>query len=227
MRCLPEDPLGLVERRADRRGDRAGRFVIAVVQRAVEAALELQVAVGDDADEPAVASTIGTPEMLEARHQRVSPRAASRSGPSVIGFRIIPLSRPLHAVHLGRLAVDRHVLVHHPDAARARHRDRHLGLGHGIHRRGDERDVQRDAAGEARRGVDVLRVRHRVAGDSRTSSKVSATSARTRDAPFAASEREGPLSAGGCAAGRELERIVVAMAKRRRRDGRSPVRGSG
>ena len=66
-------------------------------------------------------------------------------------------------------------------------------------------------------------------GVSRTSSKVSATSLRTRDAPFTgcSPERDGPLSADGWVAGRELERIVVAMAKRRRHVHRSPVFGSG
>jgi hypothetical protein len=64
-------------------------------------------------------------------------------------------------------------------------------------------------------------------GESRTSSKVSATSARTRAAPFTGSERDGPRSAGGCAAGRVSDRIVVAMAKRRRLDQRSPERRSG
>src|SRR5215210_1921185 len=59
-------------------------------------------------------------------------------------------------------------------------------------------------------------------GERRTSSKVSATSSRTLAAPFKEPEREGPLSAWGCDAGLVLERIVVAMAKRRRVDGRNP-----
>ncbi len=47
---LAEDPLGLVERRADGRGDEAVRRH-RLAKRAVEVALELQVAIGDDPDE--------------------------------------------------------------------------------------------------------------------------------------------------------------------------------
>ena len=38
-------------------------------------------------------------------------------------------------------------------AAHLGHDDRHVGLGHGVHRRGDHRDVERDLAGQAGAGV--------------------------------------------------------------------------
>src|SRR5207237_546706 len=60
------------------------------------------------------------------------------------------------------LAVHRHVLVDHPDAAFARHRDGHLRLGDGVHGGGDERNVEGKLAGEAGAGVDVARMDARV-----------------------------------------------------------------
>ena len=46
------------------------------------------------------------------------------------------------------LPLDRHVLVNHADAAFLRQRDRHRALGHGVHRRAEDRNVDRDAVGE-------------------------------------------------------------------------------
>src|SRR5207249_1011357 len=66
-----------------------------------------------------------------------------------------PRLAALDAVHLRRLAVDGHVLVEHADAALARDRHRHLRLRDGVHRGGDERDVEGDAAGEVAAHVHV------------------------------------------------------------------------
>jgi hypothetical protein len=150
------DCLRLIQRRAGRGGHQPlARHRVA--QRAVERALELQVAVRDDADDPPVAVDHGHPRDPEALHQR--HRLAQRGvGGERDRVEDHPALGALHAVDLRRLAVDRHVLVQHPDAARARHGDRHLALGDGVHRRRHQRDVERDAAREARRGVDVLRV---------------------------------------------------------------------
>ena len=51
---LAEDSLRFVERRADRRGDQTRRRH-RVTHRTIEAALELQIAIGDDADEAIIA----------------------------------------------------------------------------------------------------------------------------------------------------------------------------
>ena len=88
---LAENLLGLVERRAHRRGDEI-LLRHRVVQRPVEAALELQIAIGDDADELARRVHDRHARDLEARSSARPPRAAMRSGESVIGLRIIPLS---------------------------------------------------------------------------------------------------------------------------------------
>ena len=61
-----------------------------------------------------------------------------------------PRDEALHPLHLGRLRLDVEVAMHHADAARLRHRDRHPRLGHGVHRGTQQRDVQRHLAGEPR-----------------------------------------------------------------------------
>ena len=79
------------------------------------------------------------------------------------------------------------------DAALARERDREPRLGDRVHRRGDDRDLERDRARQARRRRDVVR-QHRATrpGTSRTSSKVRPSSpnlsSRARE-PF---QRSGP-----------------------------------
>jgi len=50
----------------------------------------------------------------------------------------------LHEPELGRLLLGTHVPVNDPDPPVPCKGDRHRGFGHGIHGRGDERDVQRD-----------------------------------------------------------------------------------
>ena len=55
----------------------------------------------------------------------------------------------LHLVHLGDLVLDREVPVHDPHPAGARERDREPSLGDRVHRRRDQRDVQRDRAASA------------------------------------------------------------------------------
>jgi hypothetical protein len=55
----------------------------------------------------------------------------------------------LHLGHLRSLLGGGEILVHDPDAALLRHRDREARFGHGVHRRGNQRQVQCDIAGES------------------------------------------------------------------------------
>jgi hypothetical protein len=106
-------------------------------------------------------STTGTP-LIE---KRSISRSASRSVASGRdGHRVLdhPALGALDPVHLLGLPLDRHVLVDDADPALARHGDRHARLGHGVHRRGDQRDRQPDRAGELRLHAGVLRVDLRV-----------------------------------------------------------------
>ena len=52
-----------------------------------------------------------------------------------------------------RLLVDAEIAVEHAEAAELRHDDRHVRLGDGVHRRGQDRDVERDVARDARARV--------------------------------------------------------------------------
>jgi hypothetical protein len=55
--------------------------------------------------------------------------------------------------------------VQHTDAAAPREGDRHPRLGDGVHRRGDERDLERDRARQARGRDDVVREDRRLGRD--------------------------------------------------------------
>src|SRR2546430_14984606 len=157
---LGERLLGFVERRPHGRGHQT-ILGHRVADRTVELALELQVAVGDDAHQAARVVHDGHTGDAEPLHQmaRLAQRAVGAERDRVEDHARLA---PLDPVHLGGLAVDRHVLVDHADAALARHRDRHLRLGDGVHGRGDERDMQGELAGEAGAGVDVARVHARM-----------------------------------------------------------------
>ena len=61
------------------------------------------------------------------------------------GFTTMPDFELLDPADLGGLFLRRHVLVDDADAAGLGHGDRHRRLGHGVHRGGDEGDVQRDS----------------------------------------------------------------------------------
>ncbi len=63
-----------------------------------------------------------------------------------------------HADHFVELLLLRHVVVDEPEPAIQQHRDGHAPLGHGVHVRGDDRDVELKAVRE--RGVEL-----RVAGE--------------------------------------------------------------
>ena len=68
-----------------------------------------------------------------------------------------PRLRALHLVDLRDLIGDREVAVHDPQTALARERDREARLGHGVHRRRDHGDVQRDRRCQPRDRRDVVR----------------------------------------------------------------------
>lgn len=106
-------------------------------------------------------TVIGTPEILCPRMiSRASPTVAD--GGRVIGSTMIPFG-PLDLVDLVRLLGDSHVLVDDPEAPFLSQRDGQLGLGHRVHRRRQDGQVQRDPGGELGAGVDLPREQFRVA----------------------------------------------------------------
>ena len=97
-------------------------------------------------------STTGMPLM---RCVAISAFTSARvwSGWMVSGFTTMPDFELLHPADLGGLLFGAEVLVDDADAAVLRHGDGHVAFGDGVHRGGDQRDVEADAAGEAGAGV--------------------------------------------------------------------------
>jgi len=73
----------------------------------------------------------------------------------------------LDAAHMLGLNFGRQVLMDHADAAEHRHGGRHAGLGHGVHRGADKRDVQADTAGQPRGERGLIGKKVGVPGDQR------------------------------------------------------------
>ena len=130
-----------VQRRADRHGEqRLARHHVARSAR-FDVGLEPQVAVGEDADQPAfLAAVVGDrhardPILLHQVERFVDPVGGGERD------RVDdhPALRPLHAIDFRRLLLDRQVLVDDAEPALLRHRDRQARLGDGVHRRADQR----------------------------------------------------------------------------------------
>ena len=71
------------------------------------------------------------------------------AGESVIGFDDHPALGALDPIDLGRLLLDRQVLVDDAEAAVLGHGDGQPRFGDRVHRRADERHVEPDVTGEA------------------------------------------------------------------------------
>ena len=117
---------------------------------------EAHVAVGDDADELVVLVHDRQTGDVETAAQLVEVgqghvRAHGERIADHTGF------GTLDDVDLGGLVVDGKIAVQHADAAVTGHGDGHVGLGDGVHRGGDRRDLHRDVAGEMRGGVHLGR----------------------------------------------------------------------
>src|SRR5438094_721976 len=156
---LSEDLLRLVQGGAD---GRRHQTILGhrLPDRAVELALELHVAVRDDPHQAARAVHDRHARDPEPLHQ--PDRLAHRPvGAERNGMKNHPRLAALHAVDLGRLAIHRHVLVDHADAAFARDGDRHLRLRDRVHGGGDQGNVERHATREPRPPVHVPRVHAR------------------------------------------------------------------
>ncbi len=169
--CWRSSSQRLVRAHADRRGDQRHRGHD-LADRAGLVGLEAHVAVGHDADQHAVGvdhrqagDAVAAAQLVDLA-QGVVRRAGDRVGDHAgLG--------PLHHVDLLSLVLDGQVAVQHADAALARHRDRHPGLGDRVHGRGEQRHPHRDVAGDPAGGVGLARHESDSAGSSRTSSKVS------------------------------------------------------
>jgi hypothetical protein len=136
-----------------------------VAHRILGLLLETQVAAGDNADQLSVLHHRHAGDAVRAHDlHHVADRGVRHHRDRIAdhpGFELF------HQPHFGGLAFDRHVLVDDADAAGLRHRDREARLGHGVHGRGQHRNVQADVARQARGKIDVARQDVRVCGDER------------------------------------------------------------
>ena len=156
-----QDPLRLLERGAHRRRDEL-LLRHRLVDRLIEIALELEVAVGDDADQPALAVDDRARPRSGNASSAPRPRGAAGPGPSVMGFMIIPLSLRLTRSTSAAWRSTGMFLWITPMPTRPRHRDGHFGFRDGVHGGGDERNVEGNGAGEAAGDVKIARVHGRV-----------------------------------------------------------------
>ena len=101
---------------------------------------------------------------IEARRISASASASVASGKMVIGSTTMPLSKRLTLRTSSAWSAGVKVAVDDADAARLRHRDGEPRLRHRVHRRGDDRQVEADRAGQPRADVDEVRHHRAVAG---------------------------------------------------------------
>ena len=150
-----EDRLRLLQGRAHRRRDEVARGHQRG-DRLRRVRLEAEVAVREDPDEDALLVGDGHARDPVALHQpeRVGDEVA---GAQCHGLDDHPRLGALHLVHLGDLVLDGEVAVDDADPTLARERDREPGLGDRVHRRREQRDVQRDSRRESRDRGDVVR----------------------------------------------------------------------
>ena len=149
-----EDLLGLVERDA---GARRHQPLAChhLADGAVEPLLEAQVPVREDADQPS-ALCDRQPGDARALHdcKGLGDRLLGLHGHRIDDHPALGL---LHLLDLERLVGEPEVPVDDPDTAFLRHGDRRARLGDGVHRGGEERDVEADGARQLGRDVGVAR----------------------------------------------------------------------
>jgi hypothetical protein len=161
-----QDLARLIERGADRDREQPvlGHHL---VDGAIDVGLEAQVAVGEDADQAAfLAAVVGDRDAGDAiaahQLQRLEDAGVGGERDRVDDH---PALRALDAIDLGCLLLDREVLVDDAEPALLRHRDGHLGLGDGVHRRAQQRHVEADVTREVGADVDLSGQHGRVARD--------------------------------------------------------------
>ena len=153
---LVQKPLGFVLADAFAHGDQRvlghqlGDFLPPVGGKA-------HVAIGEDADQLAGAAVAAALDHRDAgnaillhQRQRVGERRVGMDGDRIdhhARFEFLDLP------HLRRLHRRIEIAVNDADAAGLRHGDRHVRLGHRIHGRSDDRNIERDAAGDS--GADI------------------------------------------------------------------------
>ena len=131
-----------------------------VADRIVELLLEAHVAAGHDADELVALHHRHAGDI--ARAGELEDFADGRLGADREWFADHACFEVFHLRNMRGLRGDRHVLVQDADTAELRHRDREARFGDGVHRRSNDRKIQRKASGEAGAEADIPRQDDRV-----------------------------------------------------------------
>ena len=123
-------------------------------RRLIEIRLEAQIAIGDDADDALAVDDGQSGDPMPSRQREdFAHRHRRRNRDRVLDHAAF---EALDLRHFGRLLRGRHVLVHYTQAAFLRDGDREPGFGDGVHCRRQQRNVERDACGEAGLEADVV-----------------------------------------------------------------------
>ena len=124
---------------------------------------ETHIAVGQDADKPATRFDDGNARNPMLRHKRfrLGQRRVGSDGNRVDDHTAL---EPLDLPHGSRLFLDRQIAVEDANAADLCHQDRHVGLGHRVHRRRQDGNVEADLTGQLRRQIGIRRQYVRGAG---------------------------------------------------------------
>ena len=127
-------------------------------------ALEAQVAVGNDPDQGVVRHhDRDTPDpVLLHQHQRIPHGIILADGDRIVDHAVFGA---LHLAHLGCLFGNSHILVDHADTACPGDRDRHIGLGHRVHSRRNDRRIDLNVARKTRSNADFTGKNFRIARD--------------------------------------------------------------
>ena len=146
----------LLERRADRNRNQV-LLRHALGDRQIESRFKSEIAIREDADEFAVRVRHRHAGNLVLLHhlQRFGDRLPRTHRHWIDDH---PRLGALHFVDLFRLLLDGHVLMDDAEPALLSHCDRQARLGHGVHRSGDDRNVDPDVARQPRCGVDEIRM---------------------------------------------------------------------
>ena len=150
---LVQNFFGLLERRADRDGDEM-LFCHHLADGDVEARLETQVAVGEDADQFAVFLGDGDAGNLVLLHhvERVGNLGVGRHGDRVDDHAAFGA---LDLVDFIGLLVDGEIAMDDAESALLGERDGHVGFGDRVHGGADDGDVEMDVARDLGLGIDA------------------------------------------------------------------------
>ncbi len=147
---LVQDLLRLFERGADRNRDEVllGHHL---ADGDIGAGFKAQIAVGENAHQPLALRNRDAGDPVAAHHfESVTDHLVRPDGDRVHDHAAF---RALHLIDLAGLGLDVQVAVDDADAAHLCHGDGHARFGDRVHRRGKQRRVQRDVAGELRLGA--------------------------------------------------------------------------